>query len=260
MWLLISKIGAYLISPLSLILVLIVLAFAFFVFRRKGIALCCAGLSILYLFGFSSPYFSDYLVRKLEHQYPVIPVETVKPASIVVVLGGSINMPYGNRLEVEMSEASDRILHGFRLYQAGKARHILLAGGNIDGAIWKRSEALYLADLLQEWGVPKTDVLIEANSQTTYENGINTAAFLEETGRSGESVLLVTSAIHMPRAVAVFEAAGVKVVPMPTDISVLDVRYDGLASWLPTIGAMAAADRAMREYIGLVVYWLRGWI
>ena len=89
---------------------------------------------------------------------------------------------------------------------------------------------------------------------------MNTAAFLQRNGIGDGPVLLVTSAIHMPRSVAVFRAAGVNVIPAPTDITVLDTRYDGLFGWLPAIGALGATSRAVHEYIGLCVYWIRGWL
>ena len=260
MWLSISKMGAYLVSPLSVVLCMSLLGCGLLLCRwhRLGMAGLLSGLALLFLV--SLPPVADLAVSTLEQRYPVIAVEDSPSTELVVVLGGSINMPYGQRLSVEMTESSDRVLHGFRLLKAGKAQQILLVGGNVDLETWPKSEAEYIAELLLEWGVPADSILLEGRSQTTYENAIYTARFLNEHKLQDQSVLLVTSAIHMPRSVAVFEAAGVNVLPAPTDISVLDQRYDGLSQWLPTIGAISAVDRAMHEYIGLLVYRLRGWL
>ena len=102
----------------------------------------------------------------------------------------------------------------------------------------------------------KTDILIIGAGLT----GLTLAYLLKKQGVIDNPVLLVTSAIHMPRSVAVFRGVGMNVIPSPTDISILDLRNDGLFNWLPSVGALGSTSRAVHEYIGLVVYWMRGWL
>ena len=88
------------------------------------------------------------------------------------------------------------------------------------------------------------------------ENALYTAEILEAQGMG--PVLLVTSALHMPRALATFRAAGVDAIPAATDFEVMP-RPRVLLDWLPDAEALAASTRALKEYLGLWVYRYRGW-
>ncbi len=68
----------------------------------------------------------------------------------------------------------------------------------------------------------------------------------------------MTSALHMLRALAAFRAAGVDAVPAATDFEVMP-RPDNLLRWLPDAQALADSTRALKEYLGMAVYWWRGW-
>ena len=64
----------------------------------------------------------------------------------------------------------------------------------------------------------------------------------------------------MPRALATFRAAGVKAVPSPTDYEVVDKQQTTIMDFLPDAEALEGTTRAMKEYLGYAVYWMRGWI
>ena len=72
--------------------------------------------------------------------------------------------------------------------------------------------------------------------------------------------LLVTSAVHMPRAAAVFRSAGVEIVPSPTDFNAVDTEQPELLSWIPDAASLAATTIAIKERLGTLSYRLRGWI
>ena len=114
-----------------------------------------------------------------------------------------------------------------------------------------------MADILRVMGVPPGAMLLEEQSLTTYENALYSAPLLRERGIG--RVLLVTSAFHMPRAVAVFEAQGVEVVPAPTDFKRL-VGEGLIPGWLPGAGNLARSSFALHEMAGLLVYRWRGWL
>ena len=82
-------------------------------------------------------------------------------------------------------------------------------------------------------------------------------------------ILLVTSGLHMPRSVAIFEHQGFEVIPMPADFlatwgaegRTVELGVDGwLLTIFPDSEQLDMSSRALREYIGMVVYWLRGWL
>lgn len=91
--------------------------------------------------------------------------------------------------------------------------------------------------------------------RNTRENAINTAVIWRERGCSG---LLVTSATHIPRALASFRKAGLDVAPWPADFR---GRYPPVSvfDFLPDASALEITTTAIKEWLGLAVYRLRGW-
>ena len=100
---------------------------------------------------------------------------------------------------------------------AGKAPLIIVSGGNVFLQEGIRPESAYTADLLQEWGIPQSAIIFEGNSRNTRENAVETSRLLKN--RQLNRVLLVTSAFHMPRALATFRAVGIDAIPSPSSIS-----------------------------------------
>ena len=105
--------------------------------------------------------------------------------------------------------------------------------------------ALFMGGL----GVDRDVLLLESASRNTTQNAVFTAALLAERGIN--RILLVTSALHMPRAVARFEEAGMIVIPAPTDHEVL--LRPGWQRWLPDTGALDGSASAMKEWVGFWV-------
>ena len=109
-------------------------------------------------------------------------------------------------------------------------------------------------------------MLLERQSANTYENAVFSWELAEPLGI--RRILLVTSALHMPRSVPLFENQGFTVIPAPTDYMfterprsrpLLETWPDLLIGLFPSAGAMSATTQAIKEYIGIGVYWLRGW-
>jgi len=119
------------------------------------------------------------------------------------------------RVEVEVTEAFGRLLHGMRSYRAGKAPHILLSRGTIpelSGS--EQSEAEQLRLLALESGILEAMFYLEAESGNTRENALYSARIME----GWENALLVTSVFHMLRAAGTFRAQGVDFVAALTDV------------------------------------------
>ena len=74
-----------------------------------------------------------------------------------------------------------------------------------------------------------------------------------------ERTLLVTSALHMPRALATFHAAGVDAVAAPTDFEIVEEGAGNVERWMPDAIALEGSTRAIKEYLGMWVYRWRGW-
>ena len=69
----------------------------------------------------------------------------------------------------------------------------------------------------------------------------------------------MTSAAHMTRALAVFRSLGLRATPAPTDYRTGGlIDYSNPTIWLPDVGALSATSAALKEYLGILVYWVRG--
>jgi uncharacterized SAM-binding protein YcdF (DUF218 family) len=121
-----------------------------------------------------------------------------------------------------------------------------------------QSEAYVMKAQLTEWGVPEKNIVIETESLNTYRNAVNSKPLLEKQGV--KRVLLVTSAIHMPRALATFQTLGINAIPSPTDYLEVDRKKYEIKDFLPDIDGLGKTSLAVKEYLGLLAYRWRGWI
>jgi uncharacterized SAM-binding protein YcdF (DUF218 family) len=140
------------------------------------------------------------ILASLESQIAV----TTRPqqADVAILLGGG-------------SDNLGRALHASRLLRAGHVRFILISAGNVPWYEAREPEAQSIAQLVKEWGIPDDVLILESQSRNTFENAQRSKSIWDAHGfKSG---LLVTSAIHMPRALAVFRQAGFDVEPAPSN-------------------------------------------
>ena len=256
MSLFVTRVLSLFIHPLSLgLLILGAGAGLALKWKRLGLCLVCAGILVLWVP--STSVVSNQLRGHLEARHPPIPVEALPAAEAIVVLGGAVSAPRPPRLHPDLNDAADRVWHAARLYRAGKAPVVVASGGTQPWRDQRFREAPAMQALLQDWGVPQDSVLLESRSANTYENASRTADLLR--GRQIDCVLLVTSALHMRRALATFRTAGMPAIPAPTDVQVTEQRRTVL-DVMPDAGALAGSTAAIREYVGYFVYQWRGWI
>jgi uncharacterized SAM-binding protein YcdF (DUF218 family) len=206
------------------------------------------------------------LARSIEWRY--LPSENLPKDSMVVLLGGGTESQQYPRQMTETNGAGDRVLYAARLYQTGIAGQILLSGGNIE---WSGSRtttpAQDMAELLLMMGVPGNVLILQDQSRNTAEDAQYSAEILKE--RGVEEIILVTSASHMMRSVALFEKQGLKVIPAPTDYSITYNQWnalwkpsvqDLLVGLVPNAGNLSDLNYVLKEYLGFVVYRVRGWL
>ncbi len=258
MFVLIGKIFAPLAYPLGLAAGLWLLALLCRVFHRTHDARRLVLAGIFLVLYFSQPWVGDALLRSLEDDFPQKLAKDYQEADVIVVLGGAIGAPVPPRVEVDVGGAFDRLLFGMRLWRAGKAEHLILSGGVIESLVGSDiTEAQRLRQLALEYGVHDGALVLEERARSTRENAFYTAPLLHE--RGWNRILLVTSACHMRRAIGVFERQGVDVIPAPTDLQAVQ-RPFSVGRFLPNAEALRASHRAVKEYVGITVYWLRGWL
>lgn len=252
-----SKLFTQLIYPLTLCLLLVPcgLLLMRWHWRRLGAALVVFGLGWLLLWSLPNPSF--WLRAGLERQVPQRAVAAYPMVDAIVVLGGGIGGTRpGWRARPDLSSAADRVWFGAALYHAGRAPVLILSGGSSDVSDSAQPEAEAMATFIEDLGVPASALLREETSRNTWENALYTRQLMRE--HRIEKVLLVTSALHMPRALAIFRQLDVDAIPAPTDFEALPPRDQWPLRWLPDTGALDGSTRAMKEYLGLWVYRLRG--
>jgi uncharacterized SAM-binding protein YcdF (DUF218 family) len=229
-------------------------------FNKNRFSSILLGISLVILLLSSNEVFSKWLVRSLEWQY--LPSGELPQAEAIVVLGGGTRPRIAPRPWYEVNEAGDRILYGSWLYKQGKAPLLVVTGGRAE---WYgeggNPESEDMAALAEAMGVPPSAIIQESQSFNTRDNAVNTQQILLKRGVN--KILLVTSALHMPRAMEIFRKVGVESIAAPTDfLSVQNENSKGLAAvldLLPTVEALKNTTNAIKEYIGLFMYQMVGW-
>jgi uncharacterized SAM-binding protein YcdF (DUF218 family) len=205
----------------------------------------------------ANPIVANKLMATLENQQPVDP-DVLPRADVGIVLGGAVYNPSASRQEPELGEAVDRIWHANRLYRTGHIKRIVVVGGNLPWWPGGAPEAVLIHKLLVELGIPASSIQYGATSRNTFENAVEAKALMRE--QPFESALLVTSAWHMPRALAVFTKAGLPVAPAPCDFRSSDTLSGTLLDWVPHAQSFAVTSAALREWMGFYFYRWRGWL
>jgi uncharacterized SAM-binding protein YcdF (DUF218 family) len=195
------------------------------------------------------PVFSLWLRSSIEGKFAQLSLSAVPQAQAMVVLGGAVAPPSGKFNQIDLGSATDRVWYAARLFHAGKAPLLVLSGGS-DPQRDAYSEARAMAILLQDLGVPPQAMVLEENSRSTRENAAFSAALLN--ARGIHQILLVTSALHMPRALTLFTKQGLQVSPAPTDF---EARFAPpcVLAWLPDALALDGSGRAIKELVGIWV-------
>jgi uncharacterized SAM-binding protein YcdF (DUF218 family) len=263
MFVYLSKTLPLLVYPVGLVTILILAALLTARRPRMQRVLLLLALGVLFIAG--NRCVADGLQRSLEWRY--LPLNEIPKAEAIVLLGGGTQTAAYPRTTVELNSAGDRVLYAAHLYRQGKADHILVSGGSIDWLAPTSTPAQDMASLLEELLVPKNAIWLESTSRNTYENAANSRRILEPLGI--QRIILVTSAAHMPRSVALFEHQGFEVIPAPTDFRITQSGWDQMTSTsllvqllnlFPSAENLSQTTGALKEYIGMFIYRLRGWL
>jgi uncharacterized SAM-binding protein YcdF (DUF218 family) len=262
MFLYLSKLLPTLIYPIGATCILILLALILQNPRRQKILL---GMAFCLLFLGGNRWVSLGLAQTLEWRY--LPPVEIPQADVIIILGGGEHGQSYPRPIPEIGGAGDRLIYAAWLYRQKAAPIVLFTGGAIewlsaDDQMWRGVDTL-----LGLMGVPADALWLETRSRNTYENAVECKAILAEKGL--QRAILVTSAVHMPRAVAIFRHQGLEVIPAPVDYTVTQAEWNQfkeaslsshLLFLLPSSESLEITSRVLKEYVGILVYKLRGWL
>ena len=258
MELLITNILQRLFFPPGVVLLMLLLGVVLLRFRPL-LAKVLLWLGLLTGYLLNTPYVEGVMMRQFQ-SYPALNPSHIAErvaqshAGAIVVLSANSYKDAPEYGHDTVGDATlERIRYGAYLYRK-TGLPVLVSGGHVLDNTGK-SLAEEMAESLQhDFGVK--EVWLENHSHTTAENAFFTAQLLKEKGVY--TVLLVTHANHMPRAVVIFEKSGVKVVPAPTALS---VKHNGdepaIMLWMPSASAMYGSYMELHELVGLMWYRLR---
>ncbi len=222
---------------------------------RRRLLLVTAPLGLLALL--TLPLSSYLAIGSLEWQYPPRPNRPAGVPALVVLSGGMRQADEYQAKPILYPDSLYRCMHAADLYHQGTACPVFVSGGKVDPTEAGPTLGQMLHDYLVELEVASGDIRIEQKSSNTHENALYTAELLKQEGI--KQVVLVTDAVHLPRAVRCFEQQGIAVVPSGCFYRAAGFEWS-LRNWLPSAGAAEGVHLAAHEWLGLVYYWLRGWI
>ena len=249
-----AKILPVFLLPVGVTLILTVLGIL--VHRR---ALIVLAMAMLYLG--SIPLVSRQALRLIEGDaVRELPQAAPSAEAIVVLSGGRVLAPGAAKIS-EWTDA-DRFFGGLELYAAGKAPLLVFTGGSAPWEPTAPSEGEMLVGFARGFGVPAEAAVTTGKVFNTADEATAVAGLLTERRASGKlsdppTVLLVTSAFHMPRAMVQFEAAGLRVEPYPVDFLVSSEKLVAVMDFLPTASALSQTELALREFYGRIFYRIR---
>lgn len=255
MFFIFSKLLAFVLSPLNWAIGVCLLSV---MVRPKALrqSLQYTGLAILLLFG--NPFFARQVVRLYET--PLVK-ESQPPLEChtVVVLGG-FAVWNEKDARAHFTQSSDRLWQALTMLPSETIHTLVLSGGTADIYQQKPKESVIVAEFLQKLHLPDVGkIWVEDQSRNTYENATFCAKILNPE-KTACKIILVTSAYHMPRAKACFEAMGFDVFPYSTDPLTPASKPRWHEELLPSLQSFRAWEILFKEWTGLLAYHLKGYI
>ncbi len=225
--------------------------------QRAGKIVTAIGIGILAFLSYSGV--SRMLLRPLEHRYqPLFLSATPKSTNdaaasaarwIVVLGGGHITDP-NIPVTSQPSHASlVRTIEAVRLYRKIPGSKLIVSGGSVFEVY---PEAETMATLARAIGVRPEDVVLESESKDTADQ-----VQLIKPIVGNDVFILVTSAVHIPRAMGLFRKLGMHPIPAPTDYGSPDCQALSLGDFFPSPGSLVGSHSALHEYLGIIWSWLR---
>lgn len=217
--------------------------------RKPALVMLWTGWIVLGLLGFQA--IPDALLRSLENRYPVPSAGSINRHVGIIVLGGAINHPgsFVAHGQVPLGEAAERMTVPVGLLRQHPNMELVFSGGEGRLLTTGVTESVLARAFYQEQGVNMAQVKLEDGSRNTRENAQQVAKSLGD--RCKLSWLLVTSAWHMPRSMAEFDAVGCNVTPYPVDFRTGD--STSLSEYSLAL-SLLRWQVAVHEWLGWLVY------
>ena len=223
-------------------------------FTRRGHgARIAASLGLLGMFVLGFSPLPRLMLLPLEERFPQALDHSERVDGIIVLGGVGVS-----RGQVALYESGARLIASISLAQKHSNAKLIFSGGSADFLnVEGKTEADAAAVVFQLAGLSPERIVLENRSRNTRENALFTQRAVGNI--AGERWLLITSAFHMPRAIACFRALALDVSPYPVDFRIKRDGYDYLRPFARFADGLRMADLAITEWAGLLAYRLAGY-
>ncbi len=249
-----AKVFWFVAQPINLTAILLLLGVFFLLIGWKTTATAVMSAAALGLVLSAWSSLGALLLNPLEERFqrPHLP----ESVTGIVVLGGGLEGQI-NRVRggYELNAGGDRFLEAAVLGRRFPDARVVVTGGVGTLILEGEGDADTAVRLFTALGFPRERLTLENQSRNTYENAVYTKAMVDP--KPGETWLLVTSAFHMPRSMALFRKAGFDVLPWPVDYRTSGAEGLGFFRDNPN-DSIRNTGTAIREWIGLLAYWFSG--
>ncbi|WP_349922183.1 envelope biogenesis factor ElyC [Aeromonas veronii] len=234
--------------PFSLSLLLLALLLLWFTrFQKSGKLLASCAFMLIAMMGMRPVSYE--LARNLEQTYPPFEATQHPDIEAIVVLGnGHVSDPAVPERAWQNNIALARTLEGVRLAEAYPKAELIFSGAVAGDPL---SNAEVNARMATSLGISRERMTLFENNKDTHDEAVSIARHLK-----GKRVALVSSATHLPRAMALYRAQGLDAVPAPTDYTAKQSQQpQPLYTYLPKGRYLMYSEAAIHEWIG--VWWAR---
>ena len=252
-----SKIVGILALPSNLILLALLVGTGLLFTRYFRLGRRLAAMAAMVIVVLAVVPIDRMLQEVMEDRFPQ-PVKLPERVDGIIILGGSLSPSLSAaRGQPIISGAADRITAMLRLMQRYPQARVVYSGGSGDPIDQENPEALWVKRLLDEMGYGTGAITFENRSRNTRENALYSAELMHP--KPGETWLLVTSAMHMPRSVGVFRAIGWPVLAYPVDYHTLGKQSQTHMMRFDLSQGLGGLNPVAHEILGLVSYRSMGW-
>ncbi len=209
------------------------------------------------LYFFSNSFVVDEFNRAWEIQ--TVPISDLPKCKVGVILGGFTTYdPTFDR--VEFHGSADRLIMAHVLYEQDVVEKLLISGGSSKIINNQFREADNVAKYLSEIHFDSADLWIDREARNTYENALYTQQILEEKKVENQPFVLITSALHMRRSMAIYKKQNMKFIPFSVDRKSGPRKFDLEHLLVPSSKALNSWNSLLHEVVGYISYWFAGYV
>jgi len=240
------------INPVLILYLLLIAGFVLYALKRKRAGKIFAIIAGLWFFIITTPFLPKYMVKSLESKYHQISDSTIKKITgscDIIVLGGGHsddkNLSSNNQLSLT---AIARLVEGIRIHRMIPGSRLILSGSSGRSEL---AQALILYRSALILGIDSSSMAMQSKPSNTLQEA---QEYVRNFGTK-KTLILVTCATHMPRAIYNFRKAGITPVASPTDFILKYGSHKESWEWIPEYRNIAMMEIALHEYVGII--WAR---